>query len=140
MRVECFLDTNVVVYAAAADSDTNKRERALDLLERAAFGTSAQVLQEVYVAVVRKLAVPLEPETALEWIEQLAVFPCVAVDSAIVRIAIEKSERYRISFWDAAILAAAEALDAKVLYTEDLNDGQLYGSVRAVNPFRVASY
>ena len=52
---------------------------------------------------------------------------------------IEKSERYRISFWDAAILAAAEALDAKVLYTEDLNDGQLYGSVRVVNLFRIPS-
>ncbi len=139
MSVECFLDTNIVVYAAATDSDAKKRERAMDLLERAAFGTSAQVLQEFYVTVVRKLAVPLEPETALDWIEQLAVFPCIAVDSAIVRIAIEKSERYRISFWDAAILAAAEALDARVLYTEDLNDGQLYGSVRAVNPFRVAS-
>ena len=46
------------------------------------------------------------------------------------------SERYRISFWDACVLAAAERLGAPILYTEDLNHGQSYGSVRVDNPFR----
>jgi predicted nucleic acid-binding protein len=45
------------------------------------------------------------------------------------------SERYRINYWDGAILAAAEALGAETLYTEDLGHGQIYGSVRAINPF-----
>jgi predicted nucleic acid-binding protein len=52
-----------------------------------------------------------------------------------VRIAIEKSERFEISYWDAAILAAAEALGAETVYSEDLNAGQRYGRVRVVNPF-----
>ena len=43
--------------------------------------------------------------------------------------------RYGISYWDGAIIAADEALWAKVLYTEDLSHGQRYGSVRAINPF-----
>ena len=43
---------------------------------------------------------------------------------------------FRISYWDAALIAAAERLDAPILYTEDLNHDQLYGSVRVVNPFR----
>ena len=47
----------------------------------------------------------------------------------------EVSRRFRIRYWDGAIVAAAEALGAATLYTEDLNNGQLYGSVRAVNPF-----
>lgn len=136
MNVDCFLDTNVIVYAAAQDSEPSKRERALRLLEHESFGLSAQVLQEFYVTMVRKLATPLEPAAALDWIEQLAVFPCLPIDSDIVKIAVEVSERYRISFWDGAILAAAEALGAAVLYSEDLSDGQSYGSVRVINPFR----
>ncbi len=46
------------------------------------------------------------------------------------------SERYKISYWDGAILAAAEQLGAPILYTEDLNDGQTYGSVTVINPFK----
>ena len=43
--------------------------------------------------------------------------------------------RYELSYWDGAIISAAESLGASILYTEDLNHGQHYGSVRAVNPF-----
>ena len=105
------------------------------LIETEDFGLSAQVLQEFYVTVTRKVAVPLGAERALEWIEQLASFPCVAIDAAIVRIAVETSERYQVSYWDGAILAASEALGAATLYSEDLNPGQQYGSVQVRNPF-----
>lgn len=71
----------------------------------------------------------------LEWIEQWVAFPCRPIDQQLVRIAIELSERFSISYWDAAILAAAEALGADTVYSEDLNDGQQYGRVRVVNPF-----
>lgn len=83
----------------------------------------------------RKAEVPLKPATALDWIEQLEVFPCAETTPALVKLGAVISERYRISYWDGAILAAAEALGAPVVYTEDLNDGQTYGEVRAVNPF-----
>ena len=53
----------------------------------------------------------------------------------LIKVAIEISWRYRISYWDGAILAAAERLGAEVLYTEDLNHGQAYGTVRVINPF-----
>ena len=52
-----------------------------------------------------------------------------------MRIAVELSELYRISYWDAAVLAAAEALGAHTVYSEDLNNGQQYGRVRVMNPF-----
>jgi predicted nucleic acid-binding protein len=42
--------------------------------------------------------------------------------------------RYQISFWDALIVHAAERSGAAILYSEDLADGQTYGSVRVVNP------
>jgi predicted nucleic acid-binding protein len=136
MTADVFPDTNVLVYAAmGSGKDLAKRKRALEVVESENFCTSAQVLQEFFVTVVRKAARPLQPLEALEWIEQWAAFPCQAIDDRLVRIAIEQSERYRISYWDAAILAAAEALGARTVYTEDLNNGQSYGSLRVINPF-----
>jgi predicted nucleic acid-binding protein len=58
------------------------------------------------------------------------------VDPALIKVAILLSAHYKISYWDAAIVAAAEALGATTLYSEDLNHGQSYGSVRVENPFR----
>jgi predicted nucleic acid-binding protein len=71
-----------------------------------------------------------------EWIERLAQHPFTPVDVSLVRAGIFLSRRYRIAYWDAALLAAAQRLGAPVFYTEDLNHGQMYGSVRAINPFR----
>ena len=138
MSVDCFLDTNVLVYAAAGrGAEEAKRKRALELIENEDFGLSAQVLQEFYVTVTRKLDRGLSAEQALEWMEQLEAFPCLAIDNALIKIAAEISERYQIAYWDAAIIAAAEALGAETLYSEDLNHGQLYGAVRVQNPFGV---
>jgi predicted nucleic acid-binding protein len=136
MNAECFLDTNVLVYAATSSAeDVAKRRRALELIEVEDFGLSAQVLQEFYVTMTRKVAVPLKPASALEWIEDLEEFPCAAVDASLVKIAAELSGRHRISYWDASIIAAADVLGAKTVYSEDLGDGQLYGRVRVLNPF-----
>ena len=137
MKVDSFLDTNIFVYAAAArSSDVQKCNLAMDMISNQDFGISSQVLQEFYVTVTRKLVVPLSPLEALEWIEALEVFPCAVVDSTLVKIAVELSVRFQISYWDGAILAAAEALGAQTLCTEDLNHGQWYGSVQVQNPFR----
>ncbi len=137
MTVECFIDTNILVYAAAGRGRAEtKRKRALDLIEKEDFGLSVQVLQEFYVTVVRKVQVPLSPDEAVEWVEQFEMFPCLPIDSGLVKIAIETSLRHGLSYWDGAIIAAAEALGAKTLYSEDLNHGQQYGTVRVCNPFR----
>jgi len=136
MTASVFFDTNVLVYAAlGTGKDQSKRKRALELIESEDFGTSAQVLQEFYVTVVKKASRPLSAAQALEWIAQWTAFPCQAIDHPLVRIAVEQSERYAISYWDAAILVAAEALGAHTVYSEDLNDRQRYGRVRVVNPF-----
>ena len=136
MSVECFLDSNVLVYAvSSAESDAPKRTRALDLVRRADFGLSAQVLQEFYVTVTRKIRKPLAPELAVALMEEYRVFPTVPTDYPLIVSAVEISLRHGVSYWDGAILAAAEVLEAPILYTEDLSHGQRYGSVRAVNPF-----
>ncbi len=136
MTVQFFLDTNVLIYAAAGRQDQpRKQHRAIELVARGEFGISGQVLQEFFVNVIRKPAVPLTVADALEWIERLSLQPCAPVDATLVRNGIVLAERYRISYWDGAILAAAESLGAETLYTEDLNHGQLYGSVIVENPF-----
>src|SRR5258708_19050083 len=136
MTVRAFFDTNVLVYAAVgAGKGEPKRKRAMELVESMDFGTSAQVLQEFFVTVVRKASRPLSAAQALEWIEQWTAFPCQTIDPQLVRIAIEKAERFAISYWDAAILAAAEALGTETVYSEDLSHGQKYERVRVVNPF-----
>ncbi|MGH9659250.1 MAG: PIN domain-containing protein [Bryobacteraceae bacterium] len=137
MNVEAFFDTNVLVYAAVGGGkDETKRKRAMELVESIEFGTSAQVLQEFFVTVVKKASRPISATRALDWIEQWTAFPCQTIDHQLVRIAIERSERFAISYWDAAILAAAEALGTDTVYSEDLSHGQRYGRVRVINPFQ----
>jgi len=136
MNVDCFLDTNVLVYAAAGrDHEEFKRKRALELIESESFGTSAQVMQEFFVTVTGKLEVPMLPARAIQWIEAFEIFPCIAIDIDLVKIAAEHSVRHRISYWDGAVVAAAGALGARTLYTEDLHHGQVYGTVTVRNPF-----
>lgn len=136
MTARVFFDTNILVYAAVGTGkDDPKRKRALELIGSEDFGTSAQVLQEFFVTVVKKAARPLSAAQALEWIDQWAVFPCQPIDHQLVRIAVEQSERFGISYWDAAILAAAGALGSDTVYSEDLNAGQRYGRVQVINPF-----
>ena len=125
--------SNLAAHGTGEDED--KRKRALELVGTKDFGTSAQVLQEFFVTVVKKATRPLSPVQAMEWIEQWTAFPCQVIDHQLVRIAIEQSQRYQISYWDAAILAAAEALGAHTLNSEDSNDGQRYGNLRVLNPF-----
>jgi len=137
MSVEAFLDTNVLIYAvSSAPEEAEKKERAIELIENEDFGVSAQVLQEFFVNVTRKIADPLAPDVAIELMEQLRQFPLVVTDFPLIVAGVEKALRYGISYWDGTIVAAAEVLGASVLYSEDLGHGQAYGSVRVVNPFR----
>jgi predicted nucleic acid-binding protein len=137
MNVECFLDTNVLVYAAAGRGrDEWKRLRAFEIMEPAEFGISAQVLQEFYVTVTRKALVKLPPSEAGKWVERLSIRPVAPIDDSLVKEAIALSVRYQIAYWDAALVAAARSLDTRLLYSEDLNHGQFYADVQVMNPFR----
>jgi len=137
MKIGYFLDTNVLLYAALGrKTEEMKRAVAADLMGRATFGVSTQVLQEFYTAAIKqRYGSPLSPANARQWIADLDRQPCAIVDKALIEVAIEISWRYRINYWDGAILAAAERLGTETVYTEDLNHGQSYGPVRVVNPF-----
>jgi len=136
---DVFLDTNILIFAAqgrVAAPDEFEVARRIVVEEK--FATSAQVLAEFFFNVINKGVRPLTSEKAAEWVQTIAGKPCQAVDARLVASGIEISQRYQLSFWDGAIIGAAERLGTKVVYTEDFNNGQIYGSVRVVNPFLTA--
>ena len=135
---KAFFDTNVLLYMYGGDA--GKQTRAKELFRQYALTgcmlLSTQVVQEFYAAGSRKLGMPrreLRDATAA-----LLDFPLIVVGPPHILSAIQNEERHQISFWDALILAAAESGGAEILFTEDLNDGQRYGSVLVFNPFRSA--
>lgn len=136
MTARRFVDTNILIYAATARNEApDKFAVAERIVRQDLICLSAQVLQEFFVNVTWKPKEPLTPDDARVWVYRLAEFPCAEIDAPIVKAALSISQRHRIHYWDAAILAAAERLGAAVVYTEDLNHGQTYGSVRVENPF-----
>jgi predicted nucleic acid-binding protein len=139
MSAESFVDTNVLMYAACGAFDyPNKHKRAWEIIGEGNYAVSAQVMAEFYVNSMsaKKQQVPLKPLEAFEWLERLSLMLVAPINDEIVRQAALYSQRFQISYWDASLIAAAETLDLKVLYTEDLNHGQKYGSVTAINPFK----
>lgn len=131
-----FLDSNVILYAALPPRETpEKAAVARDLLRTTNFGVSGQTLAETYNVLARSTSPKIDEAEIDSWIANLAKRPFAPVDAALVERGIALSRRYRISYWDGAIVAAAERLGADTLYTEDLNNGQVYGAVTARNPF-----
>jgi predicted nucleic acid-binding protein len=141
MSGRAFLDTNVLVYAVD-EADPEKRATARRLLgsigERE-FVLSTQVLGEFYAVVTRKLAQPIPETVASAVVDQLSLLPMVPCDAALVKAAVRRSRSSQLSYWDGLIVAAAEAGRCGTLLSEDLNDGQLIGSVRVENPFGVGA-
>lgn len=133
--VDVFLDTNILLYASNGRIDSPGKWQIAYGLLTTPFGTSGQVLAEFYSNATRKGSTPLVSEEARRWVDLLCQKPFVAVDAHLVRTGIELSNRYRISYWDAAIIAAAERLGAEIVYSEDLNHGQIYGAIKIINPF-----
>lgn len=68
-------------------------------------------------------------------VESLLAYPIAEISTALMLAAMATRERFRISYWDAAVIEAARSLGCEVLLSEDLGHGQDYGGVRVVNPF-----
>jgi predicted nucleic acid-binding protein len=136
MTASAFVDTNVLLYAGSQHpEDQAKRNIALELLKRQDLGFSAQVMAEYFNAAYSKGRLGISLETAIANLEILAKRPVLPVTSEIVLEAARIVARYQVSYYDAAIIAAATYLGCTTLYSEDLNHGQHYGTVQVINPF-----
>jgi len=128
-----FLDTNILVYAVDR-ADPGKHKRARDVLARATDAViSAQILNEFYVVLTRKLATPADEARSM--VDALAHLRCVPVDADLVRAAIDAGQRWQLSHWDALVLQAAREAGCAVVVTEDLADGARYDGILIDNPF-----
>lgn len=137
--MKVFVDTNVLVYAydRAAGARHERARRLVEELWNKGNGVlSTQVLQEFYVNVRRKARAPISREAARALIADYLAWDPVVNDGAAVLDAVDLADRYRLSFWDALVVVAARTGGAAVIYSEDFNDGQAFGPVRIVNPFR----
>lgn len=134
-----FVDTNVFIYAFD-ESEFHKtrkaRELLTDLMNSHRGRISTQVIQEFCNVALKKSSTPLKPSDVRKVIRELFV-PLLShqPDSDFYLRVLETYERYSLSFYDAAIVQAANDLHCTVLYSEDLQAGMRYGKVLVVNPF-----
>jgi predicted nucleic acid-binding protein len=133
-----FIDTNVLLYAHDVTAGA-KHDRARALLAQLWDSRdgclSVQVLQEFFVNITRKVPQPLNAGAAKEIIADMSRWyvHAPAADDVIAAIGLHQSTG--ISLWDAMIVRSAAELGCGVIYSEDLNHGQLYAGVRVENPF-----
>ena len=132
-----FLDTNVLVYAVDK-RDMRKKQIAKEIVLAARNSQehviSSQVLNEFSNVAISKLK-KTQQETK-GFVELFMDIRTVAVLPEWTVCAIEIMEQYGLQFYDSLLLASANALGCDCLLTEDLNDGQIYCGVKAVNPFK----
>jgi predicted nucleic acid-binding protein len=133
-----FVDTNILIYAhdnSAGQKHSRAKQLMRDLWQSGEGCLSVQVLQEFYVNVTQKVAKPLPTEAAAQIIADLSVWEvhCPRMEDVLDAIRLQK--RYRISFWDAMILASALQLGCQVVWSEDLNPGQVYDQMEVQSPF-----
>lgn len=132
------VDTNVLLYAVSnLPEETVKRRRARELLRGSNLALSVQVLQEFYSQATHpKRSWRLAQNDAITFIETLLEHPVQDVTLDLFRSAVAISQRFQLSYWDGAILAAAKSLGCDAVYSEDLSSEQDYGGLRVINPFR----
>lgn len=138
MTEKFFVDTNVFVYLYDAGSSA-KQVIAAEWVERLwrdrSGRTSVQVLNELYVTLLRKLARRMTAEQAWEVVHALTEWNPQPVDRDMLLRAREVERRYRISWWDSLIVAAAQLQECDTLLTEDLQAGMIFDRVAVRNPF-----
>ena len=141
MSAKTFVDTNVLIYAHDIDAG-RKHQQAKgvlrDLWSQRTGVLSPQVLQEFYVNVTRKIAMPLPKPSARTVVDSYMVW-CVDTTPAEIAAAFRIEDEAGIGFWDALIVAAARKAGAGRILSEDLNPGQVIAGVRIENPFSTPS-
>jgi predicted nucleic acid-binding protein len=133
-----FIDTNVLLYSISCDpSEARKRDTAVALLDADDLALSVQVLQEFYVQATRATrSDALEHDIAVGLIRTWLRFTVQATTLAVMLDALEIKSSHAISYWDAAIVAAARALGCSELLSEDMAHGRHIAGIVIRNPFR----
>jgi predicted nucleic acid-binding protein len=133
-----FLDTNILLYSISRDpAEASKREIAVALLDGENVTLSVQVLQEFYVQATRPTRPdPLEQDLAVGLIHAWLRFKVQEITVPVMLEALRIRSIYGLSYWDAAIIAAAQAVGCREVLSEDMSHGRDFAGVTVSNPFR----
>ncbi len=137
MSADVFIDTNIFLYAIDEDpASAEKRACAQHVLLNRSWSWSVQVAAEFFVnATSPKRPFRLSTADALKCVETWLTFPTLSITPDLFRKATRIAAEFGVTYWDAAILAAAKELGCATVFSEDLNHGQDYDGVTVVNPF-----
>ena len=139
MSADRFFDTNVVVYAYDSSDPVRQSKAQKALTEAVARGdgaVSTQVFGEFFHTVVIRKKIMTSSE-ALGVIATLeAGLQVASITPPLVRDAVLTHQRYQLRYWDSLIVATARQCGCKEVVSEDMNDGQDYGGVVVLNPFK----
>lgn len=135
-----FVDTNVLLYSEDG-RDRRKQAQAIAWLDalwsRQSGRLSTQVLNEFYANVTRKIAPPMPAGDARAEVRRYQRWQPWQMDHATVEVAWSVESRFRVNYWDALIIAAAQQQGCSLLLSEDLQHEQHFDGVQVLNPFLV---
>ena len=141
MSAEHFVDSNVFIYLFD-ETDPVKRQRAEILVRQSVVNEtgciSYQVVQETLNVLTQRIRA--RSEDVAQLLDEILI-PLWQIDPTplLYRRSLSVQTRYRFSFYDSLIVAAALEAGCTRLYTEDLQHGQRIGQLTVVDPFRVGS-
>ena len=132
-----FFDSNILIYFVD-ERDMRTQQIAKNIISDAVQNKngmiSTQSLQEFYNVVTKKMGCPKDKAKELVKIFS-ELFPVTQVTLPLILKAIDISIKDGFSFWDSLILSAANDTGCILLYTEDLNNGQIICGTKILNPF-----
>ncbi len=133
------LDSNILIYAEI-EPESEKGARSADLILRAARDgvIPAQVLGE-YLRFIQRRAPAAFEEAIRQASVYQAAFLTPPTTDAVINKASELARAHRMQLWDCVVCAASVAAGAKVLMTEDMQDGRTIDGLRLINPFAAAN-
>ena len=140
MKDRIFIDTNVLVYIHLFDEESQDKRKALqNLLHRridAELIINVQVINEFYNVLLRK---NIEDNVIQEKIHsQLEICSASELSLKTVFSAWKLREKYKYSYWDSLILASALENSCSILYSEDMQHGQVIeDNLKIINPFEI---
>jgi len=132
-----FIDTNVLIYSydnSQKEKQKISRKRLSDLEDAGNGVISTQIIQEFYVAAIKKLK--MDPILAKQIVAKFDNFEVMTVDQILINEAIDCSILNQMSFWDGLVIVAAHYAKCEKVWTEDLNDGQIIKNIKVENIFK----
>lgn len=135
MNDNCFIDTNILVYCYT-DDEPIKQQKALRIANGSDSFISTQVLTELSNTLKRKFKLSWQAvENVIS--EVSSDFNVFVNKPATIERACRVADKYKYSFYDSLIIAAALSSNCKTLYSEDMQDGQVIeNSLKIINPFK----